>query len=70
LREQKYVRPTAPPPMELLPDIVVVNLFNFRTDDGRQGLPWRESQELFTISLHHPPEVVVRQGMKAFGSYF
>jgi hypothetical protein len=56
--------------MELLPDIVVVNLFNFRTDDGRQGLPWRESQELFTISLHHPPEVLVRQGMKAFGSYF
>jgi hypothetical protein len=70
LREQKYVRPTAPPPMELLPDIVVVNLFNFRTDDGRQGLPSRESQELFTISLHHPPEVLVRQGMKAFGSYF
>jgi hypothetical protein len=37
---------------KLLPDIVVVNLFNFRMDAACS------------------PEVLVSQGMKAFGSYF
>jgi hypothetical protein len=56
--------------VKLLPDIVVVNLFNFRADNRRQGSSWREFQELFMISLHRSPEVPIRQGMKAFGSYF
>ena len=32
--------------VKLLPDIVVIHLFNFRTDDSGQDSPSRESQQL------------------------